>query len=250
MPELPGEPERARRHPAGHDRHGDAAPDRRPDRGDGPLAQDEVVADERAVEVERDQADRERRLRARRERLRGGRGRPAGRSASRTAVALTARPAGPAAARRGPSRRTLLQPGSTAATAAGASVPWSPPISSRATPSSARTSGRRRQERADDVEAVGAAVERRSRLERRGDRQPRDRVGADVGQVRGDDVEAARRRAGRSAAGRPRRSVTVSATAWPTAFSRARSSASGDQVGREDAHDVGHRHAPLPELDR
>ena len=156
----------------------DAAPDRRPDRGDGPLAEDEVVADERAVEVERDEPDRERRLRARR----SGSGAVAAGSGPRLAdgVALTGGPAGPAAGRRGPSRRRRCQPGSTAATAAGASVALvAADLEQRdaVVGEDVRQAG---EERADDVEAVRAAVERRSRLERGGDRQPGDRVGADV----------------------------------------------------------------------
>ena len=75
------------------------------------------------------------------------------------------------------------------------------------------------------VEPVRAAVEGHRRLERGGDRQPGDRARRDVRQVGGDDVEQGRRP---RAAGRPAANWIRSATPWPTAFSRASWSASGE----------------------
>ena len=97
-------------------------------------------------------------------------------------------------------------------------------------PASARAPGAGEQP-PDDLKPVGAAIERDDRLERRRARQPGDHIRPDVRQVGEDEVE---RRDRRPAAGsRPRR-THPSATAWPTAFSRASPSASARDVGRED----------------
>ena len=65
QPELAGKPHRARDHPAGHERHLDAASHGRCDGGAGVGADDQVVSDERAVDVERDEADGQDRRRCR-----------------------------------------------------------------------------------------------------------------------------------------------------------------------------------------
>ena len=128
--ELAGEAEGARRHAAGDDRHGDPALDRGPDRRLRPITKQEVVANQGSVEVERDEADREGRAHVVRNAAGGHR--PAPRVTRRT--------------RGSPARSgsiDAVHPGKISSTAAGAAVPWSAPISSNATPSSARARGSR-----------------------------------------------------------------------------------------------------------
>ena len=90
-------------------------------------------------------------------------------------------------ARRGPAHDAPASPGRRRADLATIASPWSAPISSSATPSALGHAGSRSSEPADDVEAVGAAVERRPPARRRGPargsgRSPR----RDVRQVRAD----------------------------------------------------------------
>ena len=97
-----------------------------------------------------------------------------------------------AAARPGPAATEQAQPGSAPATQRPRSPsPWSAPISRNATPSVGERLRQPREQPADDVEPVRSPVERRDRLERRGDREPGDRVAADVRQVGQDHVERA-----------------------------------------------------------
>ena len=181
--ELGGEPHRARHHAARDERDRDAPGHRRADRGPGPRPDDQVVADERPVDVEGDQADRERGL------ARGPvrhvqmmtdprRCRPAG-SPGRPTIATRGRPA-----RSG--WTVHVQPGRTLATRSTIASPWSAPISRKAEPSVARASGRRSRSRAMTAEPVRPAIERERRLERRGDGQAGHRVTPDVRQV-GED---------------------------------------------------------------
>ncbi len=64
--QVAGEAERARDHPPGHEGDVDAARHGRPDRRPGVRTDDQVVADERAVDVERDQLDGQKGRRSRR----------------------------------------------------------------------------------------------------------------------------------------------------------------------------------------
>ena len=131
------------------------------DGGQGALADDQVLADERAVDVEGDQADRENRLGHQRAPA-TGRCRPRSTCASRGLPErsgwISARPA-----RR--QRRPL--PASTAG-------PWSKPISRSAAPPGAERRGQRGEQPPDDGQSVGPAVERQTRLEGCGDGQPID----------------------------------------------------------------------------
>ncbi len=176
--ELPGEGQGARRHPARDDRHGDAALDRGPDRRRGPLAKQEVVAHQGSVEVERDEADREGRAHVVRDAAGGHR--PAPRVTRRT--------------RGSPARSgsiDAVHPGKISSTAAGAAVPWSAPISSNATPSSARARGSRLRRRRATSRPSGPPSRAMIGLERGGDGQAGNRVAPDVRQVREDDVDRA-----------------------------------------------------------
>ena len=129
------------------------------------------------------------------------------------------------------------------------SSPWSAPISSSASPSVASTFGRRSSSRADDLEPI--ARRRRAPSPARTMWPPGDVPSRHAGRTAGWR-ERGRRRAAvgsfREAGDRPRRNVIRSATAWATAFSRARSRASGEtSVARiATASDS----ATLPQLDR
>ena len=168
------------------------------DRRARPRPEDQVRTDQRPVEVEREQPDREDGC-DHRQRARAGHGaqratgriRPAGHAAiearharqtARVGRPLEGRPNrdGPAVEEAAPSRsrRTMRDPRPG-------------PSRSRAGPCrrAARTRGRRSRSARIDVEPVGTAVEGPAGLERGGDRQPVDLAGRDVREVRREHVD-------------------------------------------------------------
>ena len=157
-----GEGHGARGHAAGDERDADPAAGGFGDGGQRALADDQVVADERAVDVDRDQADRQSRLDH--QRLSGGR------------AARTDAPCEPVAAcPKGPAGCGIASGPEAPPLQCSTAGPWSKPISTRA----ARRPGRepRRQslqQSPHDRQPVGPAVERHARLERCGDGQPID----------------------------------------------------------------------------
>ena len=204
--EGPGEPQGAGRHPAGDERDPDAAIHRGADGGQGSRTDDQVVADERAVDVERDEPDREGGLRA----VRGGRigpaACPAGVSAHRR-PRRRARPGGRAAGRRDParpspaSRERLRDGGRRRLALVGADLEQRDAVRGQR--------GRQAlEQRPDDVEAVRPAVER-ERAARRTRRSagPRSRPCGRTAGSRGSGRTARRCPAGPPAADRPRRSA-------------------------------------------
>ena len=182
-------------HPAGDERHDDAArrapPGRRP-ACRGPI--DQVVADERAVDVEGDQLDGQDRLRRRD----AGHGRSCPtraacpRDGDAVVTAPDARHAG-SPARSGSTSQP--QPGSTLGDALDDQARPGPPRS-RAAPRRRRrgTSGQLLEQALDDRQPVRPAVERQARLERGGDRQPGHASLRTYGQVRQHEVERLPRR--------------------------------------------------------
>ncbi len=225
--QLACEPHRAGDHPPGHERDVNAPAQSIGDRRPGVGTDRQVVADERSVDVERDQPDGQ----DRRRRGSGGHPKmmPDERYPRRRAPPVNPGGSVPrAAARPGRSRPSTANRAATLAQRATIASPWSAPISSSATPSSMSASGSRASRRSMTARPSTAAVERDGRLERRRDRQPGQRIVADVRQVRENEVERVVRSppvGSRST----RAKAIASATACPTAFSRARSSASPDR---------------------
>ena len=180
-----------------------------------PLAEQEVVADQGAVEVERDEPDREAGARVLRSAPRGH-GRP------------RAPRAGPAGGRRDRARR---RPSSRAG----------PPRRPPEPPSPGRRRSRAARHRRRRGRPAAAPRSRRSTSSPSG--PPSSASHGSNEAAIGRPAIASLRTYGRfarmtsmraavdrapAAAGRPRRTGSTSATAWPTAFSRARSSASGE----------------------
>ena len=137
-----------------------------------PRADDEVVADQRPVDVERDQPDRE-----------GG-------LAGSIGVRITpvARCGRPAAGRRGPPRRRHASRAGPFATSVDDRLALVGADLEQGHAALGQGLRQSLEQPADDLEPVRPAVEGDDRLERRGDRQPGDGVAADVRQVRDDDV--------------------------------------------------------------
>ena len=198
--ELAREPQRARDHPTGDQAHQDPAPAGRADRPARVGPDHQVVADERPVDVESDQADGQdgfgRHDAGHRTMMPDGRSRrwrrglrpPAGlppdpQLSPRVTRATRGRPARSVST-------VQVQPGRRSATQSTMACPWSAPISSRATPPPASATGNRSTSRPMTASPSGPPSRARlgSKVVARG--SVGHRVVADVGQVGQHEVEA------------------------------------------------------------
>ena len=191
---LAREAQRARHHPPGDERHDDPSAAGRGDRPARGRPDDQVVADERPVDIEGDEADGQDRVggddghtRMMPDRRRGRWRRPQGSCPCRSDQRRTTRATRGRPARSG--NTSQRHPGRRDATLITIASPWSAPISSSAAPSTASASGSRSSESTDHLEPICPTIEREGRLEGGGARQARHRVVPDVGQVRQDQVE-------------------------------------------------------------
>ena len=163
------------------------------DRRPGVRADDQVVADERAVDVERDQLDGQDRRGCRCGWARQDDARRAAIRASVVGVSRVSRAGSGrrAAGRRGRSRPCSDQPGSRSATALHDRLALVGPDLEERDAALGQRVRQPLEQPTDDRQAIGAAVEGQHRLERGGHRQARHRIVTDVRQVREHDVERA-----------------------------------------------------------